>query len=154
MRFRVKRNGVSPVIATILMVAITVVLAAVLYVLVIDLPSDTGNAAVPIGFVQQSGRNTSSVTLLIASAPSNAYIPSSSMYLIHDDKPTMVNATIFQPNGIAFGNYTDNVWSVNENYAMYFNEGMLMQFTADSITHGDQIIMTGDGIGTTTFTID
>ena len=39
-RVRKDQEGVSPVIATILMVAITVVLAAVLYVMVIDIPPD------------------------------------------------------------------------------------------------------------------
>ena len=39
------RKGVSPVIATILMVAITVVLAAVLYVMVMGFGGDTGDQA-------------------------------------------------------------------------------------------------------------
>ncbi|HQD87739.1 MAG TPA: type IV pilin [Methanomassiliicoccaceae archaeon] len=43
------RKGVSPVIATILMVAITVVLAAVLYVMVMSLGGDT--AVTPTGQV-------------------------------------------------------------------------------------------------------
>lgn len=43
------RKGVSPVIATILMVAITVVLAAVLYVMVMGLGGDT--AVTPTGQV-------------------------------------------------------------------------------------------------------
>lgn len=43
------RKGVSPVIATILMVAITVVLAAVLYVMVMGLSGDT--AVTPTGQV-------------------------------------------------------------------------------------------------------
>ncbi len=44
------RAGVSPVIATILMVAITVVLAAVLYVMVSGLVTGPGTTPQPIGY--------------------------------------------------------------------------------------------------------
>ncbi len=47
-RGRRGRGGVSPIIATILLVAITVVLAAVLYVLVAGL-THSGTASVPLG---------------------------------------------------------------------------------------------------------
>lgn len=61
----------SPVIATILMVAITVVLAAVLYVMVSGLVTPTGNAPQPIG-VNVSGDLASGTQwkLAISSAPS------------------------------------------------------------------------------------
>ncbi len=45
------RSGVSPVIATILMVAITVVLAAVLYVMVMGFGGGSGQN--PTGFADQ-----------------------------------------------------------------------------------------------------
>lgn len=45
---RVKRRGVSPIIATILLVAITVVIAAVLYVLVTSYLRGTGSAPLDI----------------------------------------------------------------------------------------------------------
>ncbi len=55
---RKDEDAVSPVIATILMVAITVVLAAVLYVMVAGLITPTGNAPKQIGAtITSSGGN-------------------------------------------------------------------------------------------------
>ena len=53
------KRGVSPIIATILLVAITVVLAAVLYVLVSGYLSHTSSAPMSVGWSQvQSSYNT------------------------------------------------------------------------------------------------
>src|SRR3989442_15889757 len=62
--------AVSPVIATILMVAITVVLAAVLYVMVSGLLTPTGQGPRVMGVnIGRSGDGTN-WTLLITSTPS------------------------------------------------------------------------------------
>src|SRR2546422_10243000 len=61
-RIRSDREGVSPVIATILLVAITVVLAAVLYVMVSGLLTPVGNGPQIMGVVLSKtgdGRNWS-----------------------------------------------------------------------------------------------
>jgi len=62
-----KDDAVSPVIATILMVAITVVLAAVLYVMVMGM-TGTQTITQPLGLNQQSKTSTT-VNILISSAP-------------------------------------------------------------------------------------
>jgi archaeal type IV pilus assembly protein PilA len=55
---KARKRGVSPIIATILLVAITVVLAAVLYVLISGLTHGPGNT--PIGTAFQAGAPVSS----------------------------------------------------------------------------------------------
>ena len=67
---RKDEGAVSPVIATILMVAITVVLAAVLYVMVSGLLTPTGTGPKAIGVL--SGRSTDGTnwTLTFTSVPS------------------------------------------------------------------------------------
>jgi archaeal type IV pilus assembly protein PilA len=57
--WRKAKRGVSPIIATILLVAITVVLAAVLYVLISGLTKGPGNT--PIGTAFSVGNPTSSI---------------------------------------------------------------------------------------------
>jgi len=78
-----KKKGVSPVIATILMVAITVVLAGVLYVMVMGLMHGPGSPPNAIGFgsVGQptpDGKTTPGLveTVQIASASSGLYLSS------------------------------------------------------------------------------
>jgi archaeal type IV pilus assembly protein PilA len=64
---KARKRGVSPIIATILLVAITVVLAAVLYVLISGLTSG-GASSVPIGTTFAFGTPTQSANGLCASA--------------------------------------------------------------------------------------
>jgi len=78
-----KKKGVSPVIATILMVAITVVLAGVLYVMVMGLMHGPGSTPNAIGFgtVGQptpDGNSPAGLeeTVQIASASSGLYLSS------------------------------------------------------------------------------
>lgn len=61
-------EAVSPVIAVILMVAITVVLAATVFVLVSDIGGNTGSAAPVISFTVDEGTDR----LTVSSAASNA----------------------------------------------------------------------------------
>ncbi len=55
---KARKRGVSPIIATILLVAITVVLAAVLYVLISGLTSGPGNAPLGSHFAWSTPSNT------------------------------------------------------------------------------------------------
>ncbi len=69
-----KDRGVSPIIATILLVAITVVLAAVLYILVVHVGSGGGQPPVALTMVraasgQCDGANTVSVTIAGSTNP-------------------------------------------------------------------------------------
>src|SRR4029077_16667981 len=80
-RWRQKgRRGVSPIIATILLVAITVVLAAVLYILISGLTKGPGNT--PLGTAlamgsPQAGTNGTANTYTIAITPSSGLTPAS-----------------------------------------------------------------------------
>src|SRR5947209_9480341 len=62
--------AVSPVIATILMVAITVVLAAVLYVMVSGLLTPTGQGPRVMGVNDRTCRDVTSSKVMITTAPS------------------------------------------------------------------------------------
>lgn len=69
-----KDRGVSPIIATILLVAITVVLAAVLYILVIHISNPQGQVPVNVSLVRTGGSecdraNTVSVNVAGTTAP-------------------------------------------------------------------------------------
>jgi|GEM_PF-1768052 len=70
--------GVSPVIATILMVAITVVLAGVLYVMVMHLTNGSGVNTYAVGFGDvgnaQPGNGYVTETIQIASATNGLYL--------------------------------------------------------------------------------
>src|SRR5437899_11731715 len=66
---RYDRQGVSPVIATILLVAITVVLAAVLYVMVSGLLTPVGNGPQIMGVVLSKTGDGKNWSLEIASRP-------------------------------------------------------------------------------------
>src|SRR3989449_4006754 len=66
---RSDREGVSPVIATILLVAITVVLAAVLYVMVSGLLTPVGNGPQIMGVVLSKTGDGKNWSLEIASTP-------------------------------------------------------------------------------------
>lgn len=55
------QEGVSPVIATILLVAITVVLTSVLYIVVTNIASDVGRPPPAVAFIRESRTATSTV---------------------------------------------------------------------------------------------
>ncbi|MFO7618098.1 MAG: type IV pilin N-terminal domain-containing protein [Thermoplasmata archaeon] len=148
----VKDDAVSPVIATILMVAITVVLAAVLYVMVIGMGGETGTADLPMGLSQQT-RNETSVTALIASAPNAALIDGSVLQVTSGGIPMTVNATVYNSEGRIVCNYTGNAWDVTDN-TMRYTVGMQIVITAAKIQNGDKIVITGLNFGTTVMTID
>ncbi|HYB78988.1 MAG TPA: archaellin/type IV pilin N-terminal domain-containing protein [Thermoplasmata archaeon] len=74
---KARKRGVSPIIATILLVAITVVLAAVLYVLISGLTHGTGSAPLGTNFSWGTPINTTGVASTGCSsgltAPAHAY---------------------------------------------------------------------------------
>ncbi len=70
---KARKRGVSPIIATILLVAITVVLAAVLYVLISGLTTGPGNAPLGSHFGWGSTSNQSGATPTPAGCTATAY---------------------------------------------------------------------------------
>ncbi len=83
MKSIVRKNdeAVSPVIATILMVAITVVLAAVLYVMVSGLISGPGNAPKAIGVSVTTSGNGANWILTVTSIPPGGGLSNTSVLL-------------------------------------------------------------------------
>ncbi len=103
------REAVSPVIATILMVAITVVLAAVLYVMVSGLVAGPGDIPQPIG-VSVTGTLAGGTQwkISIASAPSSPLASDVTFVAIYLDGTTDV-ATLDNLSSITNATWNDIV---------------------------------------------
>jgi flagellin-like protein len=90
---RTDEGAVSPVIATILMVAITVVLAAVLYVMVSGLITGPGSTPQQMGVsVSTSGDGTNWV-LLVSSTPTGKAYTSTTLAIFKADGSSNLTAT-------------------------------------------------------------
>jgi len=108
---RCDREGISPVIATILLVAITVVLAAVLYVMVSGLLTPVGNGPQIMGVVLSKTGDGKNWSLEIASTPLGLTPGSVHLQLISPGGQTAVYKTFsalsWPSDGAAyFGNGT------------------------------------------------
>jgi len=116
------RRGVSPIIATILLVAITVVLAAVLYILISGLTKGPGNT--PLGTAlamgsPQAGTNGTANTYTIAITPSSGLTPASLSFQVLSSTgvitvlPAGSTVTIIGPQACLVATYTfaSNVWA-------------------------------------------
>jgi flagellin-like protein len=132
------QRGVSPVIATILMVAITVVLAAVLYVMVIGLGGSGGTEITPGGsWTAMDPQNNNTVKLIFGSFTSTVAPMDLVLYLRCSNDTTTLSfsgaPTTGTENMVVSGynsttitaTYTDNAWSSN------------------SVNGGDYITVTG-----------
>lgn len=156
-----KRNeqGVSPVIATILMVAITVVLAAVLYVMVIGMTPPVIEGGTPLGLLQQ-GKNTTSVSILVADANTDAKVHGTEISLSHDNVPTQITgAAIYDSSALKAAEYAPGSgWTYLGNYTadnLNFHEGYILVVSSASISAGDKIVITSaeGNFGPTTFNV-
>ncbi|MFO7618097.1 MAG: archaellin/type IV pilin N-terminal domain-containing protein [Thermoplasmata archaeon] len=152
-------EAVSPVIATILMVAITVVLAAVLYVMVIGMGGESGGIETPLGLNQQ-GKTTTSVTVLVSSAPTEAKITSTSISLTKAGTPTPIsNATVYSAGAVVMATYDGTAWSWGTGYTAdtaMFAAGVTIKIdVAAGVSSGDKIVLSSSDkyYGTTTFTV-
>lgn len=147
-KIRKDKEGVSPVIATILMVAITVVLAAVLYVMVMGIkPPDPSRT--PLGLVQQE-RTQTSVSFLLASAPSTAQVEGTDVQINHDGTPTPVtNVTIYTASAMLAAWYDPITgWEYSTDFSsndLDFEEGMTIVVYSGSISNGDEITLSNVG---------
>ncbi|HYS99190.1 MAG TPA: archaellin/type IV pilin N-terminal domain-containing protein [Thermoplasmata archaeon] len=87
--------AVSPVIATILMVAITVVLAAVLYVMVSGLLTPTGGGPRAIGVLPGRSQDGTNWTLTFTSVPSGLTVTGTKLTVITGGGATSLASTAF-----------------------------------------------------------
>ena len=95
--------AVSPVIATILMVAITVVLAAVLYVMVSGLITGPGGTPQAMGVSVQPSSDGSNWIVLVLSTPTGKLYTSTTLAIFHGDGSANLSATAFASLGAANG---------------------------------------------------
>ena len=98
---RKDERGVSPVIATILMVAITVVLAAVLYVMVTGLLTGPGGGPQAMGISITRTSDGTNWQMLVTSTPSGKAYSSTTLALIKADGQTNLSATFWSALAVA-----------------------------------------------------
>ena len=115
------REGVSPVIATILLVAITVVLAAVLYVMVSGLLTPVGNGPQIMGVVLSKTGDGKNWSLEIASTPLGL-------------TPGSVHLQLISPGGQTAVYKTFSALSWPADGAVYFGNGTV-------IAAGDRLLI-------------
>ena len=92
---RKDEQAVSPVIATILMVAITVVLAAVLYVMVSGLITGPGGTPRSMGVSVSSSGDGTNWILLFSSVPTGLTMSGTTLSVFRADGSTNLTATAF-----------------------------------------------------------
>ena len=92
---RKDEGAVSPVIATILMVAITVVLAAVLYVMVSGLITGPGSTPQSMGISASKSSDGSNWVLLVSSTPTGKAYTSTTLAIFKADGSSNLTATAF-----------------------------------------------------------
>ena len=130
-----KDSGVSPVIATILMVAITVVLAAVLYVMVTGFTHSPGTAnSAGLSASQNSANNW---TLSISSV-SSATIQLSNLKLVVNGTGIPLSGSTFIAGGtvkVTSGSYTVYFTVITGNSAKYLQSGDYFYVTSTSATN-------------------
>ena len=90
---RKDESAVSPVIATILMVAITVVLAAVLYVMVSGLISGPGGTPQALGVSVTKSTDGANWIMVVSSAPSGKAYTATTLAIFKPDGSNNLSAT-------------------------------------------------------------
>ncbi|MCI4325257.1 MAG: type IV pilin [Thermoplasmata archaeon] len=116
------RRGVSPIIATILLVAITVVLAAVLYILISGLTKGPGNTPLGTALAMGSplaGANGTAFTYTLSITPSSGLTPASLNFQIQTSTGAITALAgsaiqLIGPQGCLEDTYTfsTNSWAV------------------------------------------
>jgi len=153
-----KDDAVSPVIATILMVAITVVLAAVLYVMVMGMTGSNTNIQTPLGMTQQS-KTTTNVTLLVSSAPNGAKVDGTTISYTHDGSPTAItSAKVYDASGSVAATYSGGTWTYSGSYTadnLNWQSGMQLEIQVTAVSPGDSITISSstNTFGTTSVNV-
>jgi len=150
------KKGVSPVIATILMVAITVVLAAVLYVMVMGMMSGPGTVSEPLGMYAKYV-NPTNATVTINKAPPNAALSGSSIVVLNASKggvPVQCTVDIYLPNGTGTPAYHGLGGSISAGADAKWVAGITITIqVSGGLSVGDEVQITGNGFSTSKATI-
>jgi len=150
------KKGVSPVIATILMVAITVVLAAVLYVMVMGMMTGPGTVSEPLGLYAKYV-NGQTVTVTVNSAPANAPLNGTSVVIKNATTGFLVKGavTVYNSTGASVGSAAAGSTITSETGANW-KAGYTIRITltgTDYVSVGDSVQISGTGFSTSTSTI-
>ena len=166
------KRGVSPIIATILLVAITVVLAAVLYVLISGLTKGPGSTPIGSAFGFGTAQQTSTApttecvaghvcyAIGIASASSSVTTASVSFALQSGGTPVSFG-TIYLVNlsGSILAHFTAGAWTAGTGQTLPITFASTMTLIYDSggtaSISGDTLVAAGTGSlqGTTSVTL-
>jgi len=165
-RWRQKgQRGVSPIIATILLVAITVVLAAVLYILISGLTKGPGSTPLGTALAIQAPTASAGGTVYTATiTPSSGLTPASLNFEVVSSSGTILGSgttvVIFGVTGCTVATYTfsSNSWANGPTSGAtacapvgttttVLSSGMQFQFTAASSLSGagDKLVAVGVG---------
>ena len=157
---KARKRGVSPIIATILLVAITVVLAAVLYVLISGLTTGPGNAPLGSHFGWGSPTNQSGIKgcasgtfcyqIDIASASS---VSMSQISLgMHSATgasialPSGATITLNNTQGTEVASYSAGTWTAVGSFNGALSAGMSIRIAGASTgLFGDSLVAIGSG---------
>ncbi len=152
-----KKRGVSPIIATILLVAITVVLAAVLYVLISGLTKGPGNTPIGSALAVSSATETSGSTptawyngtISIQSASSGVTANSLKFQLVNSGGSITAYSSValIDVSGCAVAYYVGGAWqtTVPTTPAVHYIaicSTTLGLTTSSQISSGDQLVLT------------
>jgi flagellin-like protein len=126
------KKGVSPVIATILMVAITVVLAAVLYVMVMGMMSGPGNTPKSVGLVAHLSADGTTWTVDVTSVSGDIYNNKIVPAIINKDGTRNLTVTIYyNSTTAAIANGAPTTWP-KASLTGKVTGGYYFQFLADA----------------------
>ena len=153
------RRGVSPIIATILLVAITVVLAAVLYILISGLTKGPGNT--PIGTAlalgtpseSQGGAANAHFYNFTVQSAGGGLVLNSMTFQIQTAAGTIVTAagtwtgSVINLGGASVGTYswTTNTWTAGGTAPLVSGQQIIISTPTATSLSGDHIVVIGGG---------
>lgn len=151
-----KKRGVSPIIATILLVAITVVLAAVLYILISGLTKGPGNTPLGTALAMSPAVEASKganfwYNFSVASA-SGGLTLSSLAFQVQTSTGGIVTltaptVTVIGLTGTVVGTYTvaSATWASGGSTSVSNQQEVIIQTTSNLESQGDVLVVLGSG---------
>lgn len=150
---RRKDSAVSPVIATILMVAITVVLAAVLYVMVSGFTHNPGSSQ-SVGMTSVQNTTTAGGYVISVSSTSTSNIAISGLKIVVTGSSGMDGSYALSATSAATGAGAAGLYILSGNSATYLNVGdniAINPGTSDSLSGATVTLYSGNSqLGTVT----
>ena len=156
-RWRKKgKRGVSPIIATILLVAITVVLAAVLYILISGLTKGPGNtplgSALAVGPASEGVNGSANQYVFAVVSASGGLILNNIQFQVQNPSGNVVamaGATMIVTGltgtGVATYNLATGVWTAGGTLTVSNQMHLVLQTTTNLASAGNQLVVLGTG---------